>query len=98
MKSVHFHILNALTVSQETFLIYEANPVIAQMEQLKRDSESDILPLLDNVDQFVGGDSQAGMDLNVKFVTFLRRLLGPKTDGGRSHLVTGTFSMSIITR
>ena len=86
MKSVYFHFLNALTVSKETFLVYEANPVIAQMEQLKRDGESDILLLLDNVDQFAGGDGQPGTDLNVKFVTFLRRLLGPITDGGNSTL------------
>ena len=86
MTSVYFHFLNTLTVSQETFLVYEANPVIAQMEQLKRDSETDILLLLDNVDQFAGGDGQSGTDLNVKFMTFLRRLLGPKTDGGNSTL------------
>ena len=42
MKSVYFHVLNALTVPKQTVLSYEANPVIAQMEQLKRDSQSDI--------------------------------------------------------
>ena len=86
MESVHFHVLNALTVSEQTVLSYEVNPVIAQMEQLKRDSQSDILLLLDNVDQFAGGDGEAAMELNVNFVTFLRRLLGPKTDGGKSKL------------
>ena len=86
MQSVHFHVLNALTVSEQTVLVYEANPVIAQIEQLKRNCESDILLLLDNVDQFSGGDGQAASDLNAKFVTFLRRLLGPKTDGGNSKV------------
>ena len=86
MKSVYFHVLNALTVSEETVLSYEANPVIARMEQLKRDSQSDILLLLDNVDQFAGGDGEAATDLNTNFVTFLRRLLGPKTDEGKSKL------------
>ena len=86
MQSVHFHVLNALTVSEQTVLIYEANPVIAQIEQLKRNCESDILLLLDNVDQFSGEDGQAASDLNAKFVTFLRRLLGPKTDGGNSKV------------
>ena len=86
MKSVHFHVLNALTVSEQTVLIYEANPVIARMEQLRRDSESDILLLLDNVDQFAEGDGDAATDLNVKFVTFLRKLLGPTTDGEKSNL------------
>ena len=86
MKSVHFHVLNALTVSEQTVLVYEANPVIARMEQLKRDSQSDILLLLDNVDQFSGGDGEASADLNANFVTFLGRLLGSKTDGGKSNL------------
>ena len=87
MKSVHFHVLNALMGSKQTVLAYEANPVIAQMEQLKRDSQSDILLLLDNVDQFAGGTGDAATDpLNAKFVTFLWRLLGPKTDGEKSNL------------
>ena len=86
MKSVHFHVLNVLMGSKQTVLAYEANPVIAQMEQLKRDSQSDILLLLDNVDQFAGGNEDATRDLNAKFVTFLRRLLGPKTDGEISNL------------
>ena len=63
MKSVHFHVLNALTVSEQIVLIYEANPVIARMEQLRRDSESDILLLLDNVDQFAEGDGDAAPNL-----------------------------------
>ena len=86
MQFVHFHILNALTVSEQTVLIYEANPVIAQMEQLKRNSERDILLLLDNIDQFVGGDGETASELNAKFVTFLTRLLGPKTDRGNSKV------------
>ena len=86
MKTVHFHVLNALTVSEQTVLVYEANPVIARMEQLKRDSQSDILLLLDNVDQFSGGDGEASADLNANFVTFLGRLLGSKTDEVKSNL------------
>ena len=86
MKSVHFHVLNTLMGSKQTVLAYEANPVIAQMEQLRRDSQSDILLFLDNVDQFAGGTGDAVTDLNAKFVTFLRRLLGPKTEGEKSNL------------
>ncbi|XP_020602576.1 uncharacterized protein LOC110041607 isoform X2 [Orbicella faveolata] len=86
MKSVHFHVLNALTISEQTVLIFEANPVIARMEQLKRDSQSDILLLLDNVDQFAGEDGEAASDLNAKFVTFLRSLLGSKADGEHSKV------------
>jgi len=85
MTSVHFHVLNALTEPEQTVLDYKANPVIAQMEQLKRDSKSDILLLLDNVDQFAGGDGEAASDLNANFVTFLRKLLGPKADEGKSN-------------
>ena len=86
MKSVHLHVLNALTGSEQTVLVYEVNPVIARMDQLKRDSQSDILLLLDNVDQFAGGDGEASADLNANFLTFLTRLLGPKTEGGKSKL------------
>ncbi|KAJ7388342.1 hypothetical protein OS493_038282 [Desmophyllum pertusum] len=79
MKDVHFHVLNALTGSERTVVSYEANPVIGQMRQLKRDSQSDILLLLDNVDQFMIGDGE-----KANFVTLLQRLLGPKTDRGKS--------------
>ena len=83
---VHFHVLNALAVSEEIVSIYEANPVIARMEQLKRDSQSDILLLLDNVDRFAGGTGEASAELNANFVTRLTRLLGSKTDAGKSRL------------
>ena len=96
MKSVYFHVLNALTVPKQTVLSYEANPVIAQMEQLKRDSQSDILLLLDNVDQFAGGDEEAATELNTNFVVFLRRLLGPKTDRGKSNLKILLTSRTIL--
>ena len=96
MKSVHFHVLNELMGSKQTVLAYEANPVIAQMEQLKRDSQSDILLLLDNVDQFSGGDGEASADLNVNFVTFLKRLLGSKTDEGKSKLKILLTSRTIL--
>ncbi len=76
MKSVHFHVLNALTQSERTVVSYEANPVICRMQQLMRDGQSDILLLLDNVDQFAGGDGDAATALNINFVKFLRKLLG----------------------
>ena len=96
MKSVHFHVLNALTVSDKTVLIYEANSVIARMEQLKRDSEGDILLLLDNVDQFAGGQGDAATDLNVTFLTFLWRLLGLTTDGQKLNLKILTTSRTLL--
>ena len=74
MKSVHFHVLNALTGSEQTVVSYEANPVIGQMQQLMRDGQSDILLLLDNIDQFAGGEGEAATSLNANFATLLRRL------------------------
>ncbi|KAJ7388339.1 hypothetical protein OS493_038278 [Desmophyllum pertusum] len=81
MKDVLLNVFNALFVTgpERTILSYEANPVIRQMQQLKRDSQSDILFLLDNVDQFMDGDEE-----KANFVTFLQRLRGPKT--GKSKL------------
>ncbi|KAJ7370326.1 hypothetical protein OS493_033123 [Desmophyllum pertusum] len=78
MKDVHFHVLNALTGSERTVVSYKANPIIGQMRQLKRSGQSDILLLLDNVDQFMNG---AGEKAN--FLKFLQILLGPKTDRGK---------------
>ncbi|KAL9961841.1 hypothetical protein ACROYT_G030868 [Oculina patagonica] len=75
MKGVHFHVLNALTGSEQTVVSYEANPVIGQIQQLMRDDQSDILLLLDNVDYFAGGEGEAAIALNANFMAFLRRLL-----------------------
>ena len=93
---------------EKTLLSYEANPVIAQIDQLKHNSQSDILLLLDNADQFAGRDGGAAADLNANFVTLFWRLLGPKTDGEKSNLKilltsrtplrTAILSMSIIVR
>ena len=96
MKSVHFHVLNALTVSDKTVLIYEGNLVIVRMELLKRDIQRDILLLLDNVDQFAGGQGDAATDLNVTFLTFLRRLLGLTTDGQKLNLKILTTSRTLL--
>ena len=75
METVHFHVLNALMGSEQTVVSYEANPVIGQMQQLMRDGQSDILLLLDNVDQFAGGEGEDAAILNDSFVAFLRRFL-----------------------
>ena len=75
MKTVHFHVLNALMGSGQTVVSCEANPVIGQMQQLMRDGQSDILLLLDNVDQFAGGEGETATALNANFVTLLRRLV-----------------------
>ena len=73
MKDVHFHVFLAL--SERSGLVevsYEANTVIAKMEQVKRHSERDILLFLDNADNFIA----AANELNASFVSLLDRLLG----------------------
>ena len=82
MKDVHFHVLQALSIgpSEQTIVSYEANTVIAKIQKLKRHSQGDLLLLLDNVDQFSGGNTEAATLLNDNFVSFLGRLFGPKTD------------------
>ena len=55
-----------------------------------------VLLLLDNVDQFAGGDEEAATELNTNFVVFLRRLLGPKTDRGKSNLKILLTSRTIL--
>ena len=73
MKDVHFHVFLAL--SERSGLVevsYEANTVIAKMEQVRRNSERDILLFLDNADKFIA----AANELNASFVSLLDRLLG----------------------
>jgi len=93
MEDVHLQVLQALTIgSKETTTVsYEANPVIFKMRQLRQRGLGDILLLLDNVDQFSGGNSKAATTLNDDFVTFLQRLI---TDRAKSSLKILLTSMS----
>ena len=77
MKDVYFHIMLALD-TKRTIIKYEENPVIEQLQQLKKESQNDVLLLLDNVDQFYGGDDDPGKSLNAKLIAFLRRLVDNK--------------------
>lgn len=89
MSDVHFHVLQALSAGtvQKTFTVsYEANPVIAKMQQVKQHSTSDILLLLDNADQFSGGTVQSALNLNTSFATFLNRLLRSETGEDKVQL------------
>ena len=73
MKDVHFQVFLAL--SERSGLVevsYEANTVIAKMEQVKQNSERDILLFLDNADKFIA----AANELNASFGSLLDRLLG----------------------
>ena len=74
MKDVYFHIMLALD-TKRTVIKYDENPVIEQLEMLKKESRRDVLLLLDNVDQFSGGDDDRAKSLNDKLIAFLRRLV-----------------------
>ena len=71
MKDVHFQVFLAIS-ERSGLLSYEANTVVAKMEQVKRNSERDILLFLDNADKFIA----AANELNASFGSFLDRLLG----------------------
>ena len=90
MEDVHFQVLQALMIgSKETTTVsYEANPVIFKMRQLRQRGLGDILLLLDNVDQFSGGNSKAAASLNDDFVTFLQRLINGQAKSSLKILLT----------
>ena len=90
MEDVHFQVLQALMIgSKETTTVsYEANPVIFKMRQLRQRGLGDILLLLDNVDQFSGGNSKAATSLNDDFVTFLQRLINGQAKSSLEILLT----------
>ena len=90
MKYVHFQVLQALGIgSKETTTVsYEANPVIFKMRHLRQRGLGDILLLLDNVDQFSGGNSKAATSLNDDFVTFLQRLTTGRAKSSLKILLT----------
>ncbi|XP_044170022.1 uncharacterized protein LOC122954060 [Acropora millepora] len=72
MKDVHFHVFLALSErSGQVEVSYEANTVIAKMEQVKRASGREILLFLDNADKFIASANE----LNASFGSFLDRLL-----------------------
>ena len=86
MEDVHFQVLQALMMRSKytTTVSYEANPVIFKMRQLRQRGPGDILLLLDNVDQFSGGNSEANDD----FVTFLQRLINGQAKSSLKILLT----------
>ena len=90
MEDVYFQVLQALMIgSKETTTVsYEANPVIFKMRQLRQRGLGHILLLLDNVDQFSGGNSKAATSLNDDFVTFLQRLITGRAKSSLKILLT----------
>ena len=90
MEDVHFQVLQALMIgSKETTTeSYEANPVIFKMRQLRQRGQGNILLLLDDVDQFSGGNSKAVTSLNDDFLTFLQRLINGQAKSSLKILLT----------
>ena len=90
MEDVYFQVLQALMIgSKETTTVsYEANPVIFKMRQLRQRGQGNILLLLDDVDQFSGGNSKAVTSLNDDFLTFLQRLINGQAKSSLKILLT----------
>ena len=90
MEDVHFQVLQALMIgSKETTTVsYEANPVIFKMRQLRQRGQGNILLLLDDVDQFSGGNSKATTSLNDDFLTFLQCLINGQAKSSLKILLT----------
>ena len=90
MEDVNFQVLQALMIgSKETTTVsYEANPVIFKMRQLRQRGQGNILLLLDDVDQFSGGNSKAVTSLNDDFLTFLQRLINGQAKSSLKILLT----------
>ena len=76
MKDVYFHILLALDTNK-TIIAYDENPVIEQLRTLREEERGDVLLVLDNVDNFSGGDEEAE-ELRTDFMAFLGRLFSKK--------------------
>ena len=90
MEDVYFQVLQALMIgSKETTTVsYEANPVIFKMRQLRQRGQGNILLLLDDVDQFSGGNSKAVTSFNDDFLTFLQRLINGQAKSSLKILLT----------
>ena len=90
MEDVNFQVLQSLMIgSKETTTVsYEANPVILKMRQLRQRGQGNILLLLDDVDQFSGGNSKAVTSLNDDFLTFLQRLINGQAKSSLKILLT----------
>ena len=75
MHNVYFLVIQAFD-PQKTTLKFDENPVVEQLRKLMHESKSDVLLLLDNVEQFLEDDgSDHATILNEKLMGFLNRLL-----------------------
>ena len=78
MKDVYFHIMLALE-TKKTIITYDESPVIEHLRTLREEERGDVLLVLDNADNFSGGDEEAE-ELRTDFMAFLGRLFS-KNDG-----------------
>ena len=75
MKDVYVQVMLALD-PQKTIIKYDENPVVEQLRKLMNESQSDMLLLLDNVDQFSGDDGSGhAKTRNAMLMGFLERLV-----------------------
>ena len=84
MKDVYFHILLALDTNK-TIIAYDENPVIEQLRTLREEERGDVLLVLDNVDNFSGGDEEAE-ELRTDFMVFLGRLFSKKDSKEKARI------------
>ena len=87
MKDVYFHIMLALD-PERTVITYDENPVIELLLLRAGGRRGDILLLLDNVDQFAGGDDDDAKSLNTEFIRFLQRIHKSIDNGGKVLLIS----------
>ena len=85
MKDVYFHVMLQLD-STRTVIKYDDNPVIERLQKVLEEEQSDVLLLMDNVDQFSVGDDDVSKSMNSMFKGFLHRLLECKTIEGKAQL------------
>lgn len=84
MKDVYFHIMLALE-TKKTIITYDESPVIEHLRTLRDEEGGDVLLVLDNADNFSGGDEEAE-GLRTDFIAFLGRLFSKKESKENSQI------------
>ena len=97
MKDVYFQIMMALD-TKRTVLTYDENPVINQLRKLRKESPGDVLLLLDNVDNFSGGNGDLLKTLNDKMVKLLQTLIKDKDRNAKDDEGIARLKVALISR
>ena len=84
MKDVYFHIMLALE-TKKTIITYDESPVIEHLRTLRDEERGDVLLVLDNADNFSGGDEEAE-GLRTDFIAFLGRLFSKKESKEKAQI------------